>query len=61
MREVLDLKQTSEYLHVGMTTTRKLVRDPSADFAFRIGAKWLVDKGKLDKWIDNRMRGGHLG
>ena len=56
MKEILDLKQTSEYLNIGMTSTRKLVRDPRYNFAFRIGAKWLVDKEKLDKWVDSQCR-----
>lgn len=57
MKEFLDLKETCEYLNLGMTSVRKLVRNPKCRFAFRIGAKWLVDKKKLDKWIDSQCKG----
>lgn len=56
-RVLMTVKETSEYLNLGLTSTRQLIRRPNCTFAFRVGSKWLIDKKKLDHWIDSQCRG----
>ncbi|MEY8334199.1 helix-turn-helix domain-containing protein [Lachnospiraceae bacterium 47-T17] len=56
--EIMTLKEVAAYLHIGMTSARKFVRRPDVNFAFQIGAKWLVQREGLERWIDNSSRKG---
>jgi excisionase family DNA binding protein len=46
----LSVKELAEYLCFSLTTCYKFVRMP--DFpASKVGKKYLIDKSKLDSWI----------
>ena len=50
-KRLLDMKELCEYLGIGMTKARELVRGRNG-FGIQIGNRWYADKKKLDCWID---------
>lgn len=38
-------------MHIGETKARELIRQHNK-IALNVGGKWLIDKTKLDKWIE---------
>ena len=50
-RKLLTLKELYDYLGIGETKARELVRGQNG-FGVRIGNRWYADKNKLDKWLD---------
>lgn len=48
---LLDVKEVSNYLNLGMTKTRQLLKENEKKFVVRIGGKILVHKVLLDKWL----------
>ena len=48
----LTIRQFMDYMNIGRTKAYELVHDPAFYPAFRIGRKILINKEKLDKWID---------
>lgn len=49
-RKLLTLKELCDYLGIGETKARELVRGQNG-FGVRIGNRWYADKNKLDKWL----------
>lgn len=47
---LLNVKETAEYLGVGLTKCRELLRGNNG-FAIRIGNRWYADKDALHEWI----------
>ena len=45
---LLNVKEVSEYLGLGETKTRELLRNPKNGFSIRIGNRLYAHKGKLD-------------
>lgn len=41
-RVLLTLKEFCEYLGVGMTKAREMIKEPRNGFAIKIGSKWFV-------------------
>lgn len=54
-KRLLTLKELCDYLGIGMTKARELVRGHNG-FGIQIGAKWYADLEKLNKWIDNNLQ-----
>lgn len=52
---LLTLKQVQEYLAIGETKARKLVRGHNG-FGVQIGNRWYANKKKLDEWIDRNTQ-----
>ncbi len=52
-KRLLDIKELCEYLGIGMTKARELVRGRNG-FSVQIGNRWYADKRKLDIWLDNK-------
>lgn len=52
-RALLTLKEFCEYLGVGMTKAREMIKEPRNGFAIKIGSKWFVHKERLDAWLLN--------
>ena len=52
-KRLLDIKELCEYLGIGMTKARELVRGRNG-FGVQIGNRWYADKKKLDRWLDNK-------
>ena len=50
-KKLLTIKETCEYLGIGETKSRKLIRGNNG-FGLQIGNRWYADKNKLDKWLD---------
>ena len=50
-KNLLTLKEVCDYLGIGQTKVRELVRGHNG-FGVQIGNRWYADKSKLDRWID---------
>lgn len=50
-KKLLTLKEVCNYLGIGQTKARELVRGHNG-FGVQIGNRWYADKSKLDRWID---------
>ncbi len=50
-KRLLNLTEFCTYMNIGKTKARELLKE-NHGFSIKIGNKWLVDKHKLDKWID---------
>jgi excisionase family DNA binding protein len=50
-RRLLSLKELCDYLGIGETKARELVRGHNG-FGVRIGNRWYADKNKLDQWLE---------
>lgn len=51
-KRLITIKEVCEYLNIGMTKARELVRGHNG-FGIRIGDRWYADLEKLNKWIEN--------
>lgn len=47
---LLNVKETAEYLGIGLTKCRELLRGNNG-FAIHIGNRWYADKDALHEWI----------
>lgn len=52
---LLNVKEVSEYLGLGETKTRELLRNPKNGFTVRIGNRLYAHKEKLDIWLKNQI------
>ena len=50
-KQLLNIKEVCEYLGVGQTKARELVRGNNG-FGVQIGNRWYANRKKLDAWID---------
>lgn len=51
MKEILDIKQLSNYLQVSIAEIRKLVRQKNIPY-FRIGNRLKFDLANINLWIE---------
>ncbi len=62
LREVMNIRQASEYLGVSPDTLYKYLSRGSIP-AFKLGNRWRFKKGMLDRWMERqsqpRESGGH--
>ena len=49
---LLNVKEFCEYLGIGQTKGRELLKTPKNMFTVRIGNRLYANKRKLDQWID---------
>ncbi len=52
-KRLLDIKELCEYLGIGMTKARELVRGREG-FGIQKGNRWYANKKKFDRWLDNK-------
>ena len=52
---LLNVAETAEYLNLGKTKTREIMRDHGKAFVVRIGNRSYAHKELLDKWIMGRV------
>lgn len=52
-KRLLGIKEVCEYLGIGQTKARELVRGNNG-FGLQIGKRWYADKKKLDSWLDHK-------
>ncbi len=50
-KQLLTIKELCEYLGIGQTKARELVRG-NMGFGIQIGNRWYANKKKLDAWLD---------
>lgn len=50
-RALLNVKEFCDYLGVGQTKARELLRNPQNGFTIRIGNKLYAHKQRLDSWL----------
>nr|WP_303008368.1 excisionase [uncultured Anaerostipes sp.] len=61
-KALLSLKEVSEYLGVGETKTREIMRNINCPFSMKIGYRWYADRKLLDQWLQEKIehKGGSL-
>jgi excisionase family DNA binding protein len=52
-REVMNIRQASEYLGVSADTLYKYVNEQRIP-AFKLGNRWRFKKSKLDQWMEEK-------
>lgn len=50
-KALLNLDEFCEYLGIGKTKARELLKMPRNGFSLKIGSKWYVHKKRLDNWL----------
>ena len=63
IREVMDIREASEYLGVSRETLYKYVYEERIP-AFKLGNRWKFKKTVLDRWMEKestRREEGHRG
>ena len=59
-REVMNIRQASQYLGVSPDTLYKYVGEQSIP-AFKLGNRWRFKKSKLDQWMEEKSSQMDLG
>lgn len=54
---LLNVPELCEYLGIGESKARELLRNPENGFTVRIGNRLYAHKGKLDGWLLNQVLG----
>jgi len=54
-REVMNLRQASQYLGVSPDTLYRYITDGQVP-AFKLGNRWKLRKTVLDRWMERKMR-----
>jgi len=54
-REVMDVREASQYLGVSKETLYKYVTEGRVP-AFKLGNRWRFKKGVLDRWMESQSR-----
>lgn len=55
-KALLNLKEVSEYLGLGETKTRELLKKRDCPFSMKIGYRWYANKRLLDLWLDKQAK-----
>ena len=50
-RALMNIKEFCNYLGIGETKARELLKIPRNGFSLKIGSKWYVHKKRLDAWL----------
>ena len=53
VREVMDIRQASEYLAISPDTLYKYASEGFVP-AFKLGNRWRFKRSRLDEWMDRR-------
>ena len=51
---LLNLKEVCQYLGIGDTKARQLLKSPKCEFCVKIGNRLYANKRKLDIWLDGK-------
>ena len=52
---LLNINEFCEYLGIGKTKAREILRSPRCTFSVQIGNRWYANKTKLDKALMQRI------
>jgi excisionase family DNA binding protein len=58
LREVMNLRQASQYLGVSPDTLYRYICNGVVP-AFKLGSRWKFRKSVLDRWMERKMRQSH--
>ena len=59
-REVMNIRQASQYLGVSPDTLYKYVNEQKIP-AFKLGNRWRFKKSKLDQWMEEKSSQMEMG
>ena len=59
-REVMNIRQASQYLGVSPDTLYKYVNEQKIP-AFKLGNRWRFKKSKLDQWMEEKSNPTEVG
>lgn len=59
LREVMDIRQASDYLGISSDTLYKYASDAFIP-AFKLGNRWRFRRSRLDEWMDRQSGIGEL-
>jgi excisionase family DNA binding protein len=54
VREVMDIRQASDYLGISPDTLYKYASEGSVP-AFKLGNRWKFKRSRLDEWMDHQV------
>ena len=52
-KALLSLKEFCEYLGIGQTKAREILRAKECTFSVQIGNRWYANKRLLDDWLED--------
>lgn len=52
---LLNVKDFCDYLGIGETKARELLRNPNNGFTVRIGNRLYAHRRRLDRWLENQI------
>ena len=55
-KALLNLKEVSEYLGLGETKTRELLKSRNCPFSMKIGYRWYANRRLLDTWLEQQAK-----
>lgn len=56
MQKVLmNISEIKDYLGIGETKIREILKDPNCNFSMKIGNRWYADKRLLDNWLTKKI------
>lgn len=55
-QRLLNLREFKQYLNIGETQARKMLKSKNSTFSVKLGNRWYADKRSLDKWIDENCQ-----
>lgn len=55
-KALLNLKEVSEYLGLGETKTREILKSRNCPFSMKIGYRWYANRKLLDIWLEQQTR-----
>jgi len=57
-KKILNQKELAGYLGIGLSKAYELIRSPKFYPAFRLGRRNLVNRDKLDEWLNEQCTKG---
>ena len=54
LKEVMTLREASQYLGISPDTLYKYLRDEKNFPAFKLGSRWRFKKDLLDRWMERK-------
>ena len=55
-KALMNIKEFCDYLGIGETKARELLKSQNCKFSLKIGNRWYVNKRLLDVWLDKEVR-----
>ena len=55
-KALMNIKEFCEYLSIGETKARELLKSQKCNFSLKIGNRWYINKRLLDIWLDKKTK-----